>query len=101
MFLRGRVHDSGQLGSSFGICVYIVKCVVGLRDEDNRRLTHGKWFLPSYIPLSDLQELLDLSKTITGGNNSFNAPQIWTLILGVLLGKNACYEQQYVDVTCI
>lgn len=28
-----------------------------------------------------------MSKTITGGNNSFNAPQIWTPILRVLLGK--------------
>lgn len=50
-------------------------------DEDNWCLTHGKWFLPSHVP-SLTSKLLDLSKTITGGNNSFNAPQIWTLILG-------------------
>ena len=35
----------------------------------------------------DFPELLDLSKTITGGNNGVNATQIWTLILGVLLGE--------------
>lgn len=74
--------------------MFIFKCVI---EEDNRHLTHGIWFRPHTSRLS-LSELLDLSKTITGGNNSFNAPQISTLILGVLPGKKTCLEQHYVDV---
>lgn len=66
---RKGVQDSGRSwGFIFWYLSFSLNNVAGCVMK-----TRGKWFHPSYIPslTSDLQELLDLSKTITGGNNSF------------------------------
>lgn len=94
VFLRESCARQWTAGFNFWYLSVCLQMCHQLCDEDNRHFD-SREMIPSLIhPRLSLSKLLDLSKTITGGNNSFNAPQIWTLILWGTAGYKQKQKQK-------